>query len=233
MKHFSHGRRYGEDEEGSDEPLLKEACLPLLPHYEKLVERPIRAGETLLMLALNYRISVAELKRVNRIQKDSEFHALRSVKIPVKPNSELSEILDDEAAQDAGIAGSPGPVASRTQSLSSVRSLSSCTADADDSDSCVGYISIQQILREKNSRREARHFLENMRRDLVRIKEKVVSQKSSLDEATAALTDPRFVPLKDSATREGEGVSWWRLFLCAILALLLLPLAYLVYLLYL
>ncbi|KAF2361677.1 Zinc finger UBR-type [Trinorchestia longiramus] len=210
MKAFS-SRRYGVEDESEEleMPLLKEelqGAPPLLPQYEKVVERPIREGETLLMLALNYRISVSELKRVNRIQRDSEFHALSNIKIPVKPHSELNEILEAEAnevPQSNGLStnGLPGRAVGRTQSLSSVRSWSSCTAEGEDCDSCVGYISIQQILREKESRREARHFLENMRRDLARIKEKVVSQKPSLDEAAAALTDPRFVPLTTSKSK--------------------------------
>lgn len=201
----------------------------LLPQYEQVVERPVRQGETLRTIAIKYRISVSELKRVNRLEKDSEFYALSHIKIPVKANSLLGEILQEESEKQSDACHQNGSAVEQDQRR---QLLSSCTDTADDSDpdTCVGYVSIQQILREKSTRQEARRFLENMQADLARIKQKVVSNKGSLSEAAAALRDPRFVPLSPQPPPQG-GLSWWRLFLCAVLLLLLLPLGYFVYLL--
>ena len=43
---------------------------------------------------------VSELKRINRLQNDKDFHALKDVKIPVKPHSVLEDILKQEAAEN-------------------------------------------------------------------------------------------------------------------------------------
>uniref|UniRef100_A0A2P2I1S3 LysM and peptidoglycan-binding domain-containing protein 3-like n=1 Tax=Hirondellea gigas TaxID=1518452 RepID=A0A2P2I1S3_9CRUS len=219
---------------GGEEMELASPPQPLLPQYEQVVERRVRTGETLCTIAINYRISVSELKRVNRLQNDSDFYALSSIKIPVRPNSELGDILKEEfeAYENEQQKLKNGSPATATGDLAPRRShLSSCTTDDSDGDACVGYVSIQQILREKSTRAEARRFLENMQEDLMRIKEKVVSEKASLSEAAAALTDPRFVPLSSINGVDG-GLSWCRLFFCAIVVLLLLPLAYFIYMFY-
>ena len=181
-----------------------------------------------------YLFQLSELKRVNRLQKESEFHALNNIKIPVKANSVLTEILEEEAAANErntenGTARSDNVdmPCTRRQPLTS---FSTNDTEESDTDSCVGYVSIHQILREKSSRKEARRFLQNMQQDLNKIKEKVVTNKASLSEAAAALTDPRFVPLTEPASGADYGLSWWRLFLCALFFLLLLPIAYFIYL---
>ena len=175
-------------------------------------------------------MQISELKRINRLQNDSEFFALKDVKIPVKANSLLSDILQEEAdkclAESSSQSnGSVLPTAHRVH----LSSYTSNDTDDSDGDSCVGYVSIQQILREKSTRHEARRFLENMQEDLSRIKAKVVSEKPSLLDTAAALTDPRFVPFTSTSTAS-VGISWWRLFLGAILLLLFLPVAYFIYL---
>ena len=60
---------------------------------DQTMECDIQAGETLISLAFKYNIQVAELKRVNKILRDTEFFALKKIKIPVQPTSLLTEIL--------------------------------------------------------------------------------------------------------------------------------------------
>ena len=62
----------------------------------------IQTGDTLLSLAFNYNIQVAELKRVNKILIDTEFFALKKIKIPVQPTSLLTEILPGEPPLEQG-----------------------------------------------------------------------------------------------------------------------------------
>ena len=146
----------------------------------------------------------------------------------MKPHSELSEIIqkeNDEYHKSSSMNGEGGQSRARLSSYD--------TTEESDADSCVGYVSIQQILREKNSRREARAFLRNMQEDLNRIRDKVVTNKGSLSEAADALTDPRFVPLGDPMPPNSFWtlrLSTWKLLLCAAVVLLLLPLAYFIYL---
>ena len=59
--------------------------------------------------------------------------------------------------------------------------------------------------------------------------QQVVTDKGSLEETAAALTDPRFVPLRAQGAPK-ETLSWGRLFGGALVLLLLLPLLYLAYL---
>jgi len=60
---------------------------------ETCMEAEVQPGETLASVALKYNVPPAELKRVNNLLKDAEFYALKRIKIPVKPASLLTEIL--------------------------------------------------------------------------------------------------------------------------------------------
>ena len=67
------------------------------------MECDIQAGETLISLAFKYNIQVAELKRVNKILRDTEFFALKKIKIPVQPTSLLTEILPGDPPLEQGM----------------------------------------------------------------------------------------------------------------------------------
>jgi len=66
------------------------------------MEYDIQAGDTLISLAFKYNTQVAELKRVNKILRDSEFFALKKIKIPVQPTSLLTEILPGDPPLEQG-----------------------------------------------------------------------------------------------------------------------------------
>ncbi len=67
-----------------------------------LIEMEVPEGASLASIALKYNMPVAELKRVNNIINDSELYALKRIKIPVKPNSVLTEILIPGLDDDGG-----------------------------------------------------------------------------------------------------------------------------------
>lgn len=84
--------------------------------------RDIKEGDTLISLSLQYFCTVADLKRANNLVAEQDFYALRSVKIPVKKFSVLTEthnttphksaspgttrrLVEFEAAGGAGAAG--------------------------------------------------------------------------------------------------------------------------------
>ena len=48
-------------------------------------------------------ITLAELKRVNKILRDTEFFALKKIKIPVQPTSLLTEILPGDPPLEQGM----------------------------------------------------------------------------------------------------------------------------------
>jgi len=200
-----------------------------ITEYDQVVERPIQKDENLRSLSLKYRIPVSELKRVNNILQDSEFFALNSIKIPVKVHSALVEILDQEKAEQ-GHSGEGSITNNARQSVLGTRQINSCSSNEDeisDSEMHVGYISINQILRDTKSKKEAQRFLKNMEKDLANIRDKTKTYKDSLDETTDALTQVRFQALseqKENCSGADWGISWWKILLFSIIILIIIPL---------
>jgi len=58
-----------------------------------ILEAQIQEGDTLQAIALRFNCTVAELKRVNKIEKEYEIHARKIIKVPVTPHSLLLENL--------------------------------------------------------------------------------------------------------------------------------------------
>jgi len=67
------------------------------------MEYDIQKGETMTNIAFKFNLPIAELKRVNNMFTDAEFHALNKIKIPVKPSSLLTEILPGDPPSEDGI----------------------------------------------------------------------------------------------------------------------------------
>lgn len=103
-----------EDHFGGDELLIPMVGRPpSKPPNDQCVEAEIQPDETLASVALKvnhfvlgsnsyvwpsfvvfqYNIPVAELKRVNRLLNEKDFYARKTIRIPVKPASLLTEIL--------------------------------------------------------------------------------------------------------------------------------------------
>lgn len=163
------------------------------------------------------------MKRINKIIQEKEFYALKSLKIPVKANSILAEMLQEEQCKDESTSSS---VATTRAAVLGTRSVSSCSECDSDSEMHVGYISIGHILRDTRTKKEAKRFLDSMQKDLANIREKTNSYKDSLDEVAAVLTDPRFQPLDRQKGRYSGadwGISWWRILLVGALLLVGIP----------
>jgi len=67
------------------------------------MEYDIQKGETMTNIAFKFNVPIAELKRVNNMFTDAEFHALNKIKIPVKPSSLLTEILPGDPPSEGGV----------------------------------------------------------------------------------------------------------------------------------
>ena len=152
-----------------------------------------------------FHLQIPELKRINRIEKDAEFHARNSLKIPVKPNSVLLEILNQET---------------KVPKLDAQPSSSSVPT-ALNGDMHVGVISIDRICKEKTST-DAREFLEYMRRDLLDIQAKTDELSGQSDSETEP-SDPgvrKF--LECSGTN--WGLTWWVLLALGVIIVISVPL---------
>ncbi|XP_059054919.1 lysM and putative peptidoglycan-binding domain-containing protein 3 [Achroia grisella] len=60
---------------------------------DHFIEAQVQEGDTLQALALRFRCSISELKRINQIHKDNEIYARRTIKVPVTPYSVLTEMI--------------------------------------------------------------------------------------------------------------------------------------------
>ena len=59
------------------------------------MEAEIHSDDTIAKVALKYNVPISELKRVNNLLNDAEFHALKRIKVPVKAASLLTELLPE------------------------------------------------------------------------------------------------------------------------------------------
>ncbi|XP_011209923.2 lysM and putative peptidoglycan-binding domain-containing protein 3 isoform X2 [Bactrocera dorsalis] len=64
-----------------------------LHSFENTIEAKVEVGDSLQALALRFHCTVADIKRLNKIDKDNEIYARKFVKIPVTPHSILLETL--------------------------------------------------------------------------------------------------------------------------------------------
>ena len=62
---------------------------------DSCVEAEIISGDTLAKVALRYNVPISELKRVNNLINEAEFHALKTIKVPAKADSLLTELLPE------------------------------------------------------------------------------------------------------------------------------------------
>ncbi|KAF3430169.1 hypothetical protein E2986_05817 [Frieseomelitta varia] len=90
---------YSDDENSGDEEsisLQQRTKLTSLPRKVEVINVPLKSEDTLQALALRYRCTISELKRINKIHKENEIHARRFIKVPVQPFSLLTETLEQD-----------------------------------------------------------------------------------------------------------------------------------------
>lgn len=78
-----------------DVPLQR---LPTITRQPKTIAAQIQKDDTLQAIALRYHCSVAEIKRINKIDKDNEIFARTTVNVPVNPYTLLLPLHDTENA---------------------------------------------------------------------------------------------------------------------------------------
>nr|ALS04305.1 lysM and putative peptidoglycan-binding domain-containing protein 3 [Acartia pacifica] len=146
----------------------EEANGPQTPR-DQTIECDIQPTDTLSNLALKYNIPLAELKRVNNILKDSEFYALKRIKIPVRPASFLRELIpgvhsDENKKENGWYVESKDNVTS--SNLSSVMS-SGYSSPCSELESVSKNASSSQ---ESRDTKKVKKMFKEMDRDLERIK---------------------------------------------------------------
>jgi len=189
---------------------------------DQCVEAEIREGDTLAKIALRYNVSISELKRVNNLLNEVEFHALPIIKVPVKADSILTELLPEATTGTLGRLGGEvqsgdgwyvkSVVAEQGQDLySSDPASSPLTASEASSEVGVGELihihddmdnlqtdkaAYNSTNRSNKQSKKVNRMLKNVDKDLARIKEREASRSISPNLTQSAnLSDPNTVSL--------------------------------------
>ncbi|XP_020323683.1 lysM and putative peptidoglycan-binding domain-containing protein 3 [Oncorhynchus kisutch] len=175
--------------------------------------RDIKEGDTLNSFSLQYHCSVADIKRANNLLTEQDFFALRSIKIPVKRFSVLTEthsIAPLKSASPTGLRRFPQPPISpeiSTDSSSSTDSVGS--------------------------------FLQEKDKDIELLVKSTGTSRSSLNEVVSSLTlqqplllgDSDFKPVfrKDPYHGADWGMRWWTAVAIMVVVVIVTPVFYLLY----
>nr|XP_020450284.1 lysM and putative peptidoglycan-binding domain-containing protein 3 isoform X2 [Monopterus albus]XP_020450285.1 lysM and putative peptidoglycan-binding domain-containing protein 3 isoform X2 [Monopterus albus]XP_020450286.1 lysM and putative peptidoglycan-binding domain-containing protein 3 isoform X2 [Monopterus albus] len=180
--------------------------------------RDIQEGDTLNSIALQYHCSVADLKRANNLLTEQDFFALRSVKIPVRRFSVLTESHSTGPIKSASPATPSG--AKRLPQISPVTSLpSESSTDSSSSDSVEGF------LLEKD-------------KDIERLVKSTGPSRSSLNEVVSSLSlqqpllrEVEYKPAqrKDPYYGADWGMRWWTAVAIMLIVGIVTPVFYLLY----
>ncbi|KAM4577491.1 lysM and putative peptidoglycan-binding domain-containing protein 3 [Odontesthes bonariensis] len=180
--------------------------------------RDIQEGDTLNGIALQYHCSVADIKRANNLLTEQDFYALRSVKIPVRRFSVLTETHNTGPLKSASPTG-----ATRVPQISSVTSLPS--ESSTDSSSSSSTDSVEGFLLEKD-------------KDIERLVKSTGPSRSSLNEVVSSLTlqqpplgEVEYKPVqrKDPYYGADWGMRWWTAVAIMLVVGIVTPVFYLLY----
>ncbi|XP_050464904.1 lysM and putative peptidoglycan-binding domain-containing protein 3 [Cataglyphis hispanica] len=81
------------DEENISLQVIKRSTSPR--RKIEVINIQVKPEDTLQALALRYRCTISELKRINKIDKENEIYAKPYIKVPVQPFSILTETLSE------------------------------------------------------------------------------------------------------------------------------------------
>lgn len=179
----------------------------------------ILEGDTLNSIALQYHCSVADIKRANNLLTEQDFFALRSVKIPVKRYSILTE------THGTGPLSSASPTGTRR--LTQVSPVTSTSLPSESStDSSSSTDSVEGFLLEKD-------------KDIERLVKSTGPSRSSLNEVVSSLTLQQQQPLlgadykpvqrKDPYYGADWGMRWWTAVAIMLVVGIVTPVFYLLY----
>lgn len=82
-----------------------------------IVEKPILPQETLQAFAIRYRVPVSQLKRLNNLQNDQDFYALKYCRVPVRRFGILHESPSSSTIVDLNEQSSINPSIPSTQTI--------------------------------------------------------------------------------------------------------------------
>ncbi|NXN05758.1 LYSM3 protein, partial [Sylvia borin] len=173
-----------------------------------LLTKDIREGDTLNAIALQFCCSVADIKRVNNLINDQDFFALRSVKIPVKKFSVLTETHVSPKGRPALLPAL-------------------CSAEVQETSLCDKF----------SANETAGNFLKEVDRDIEEIVKCNDTKRENLNEVVSALaaqqicfeTDGKTKKCKDPYYGADWGIGWWTAVVIMLIIGIVTPVFYLLY----
>lgn len=178
--------------------------------------RDVQEGDTLNSIALQYHCSVADIKRANNLLTEQDFFALRSVKIPVRRFSVLTETHSTGPHISASPSGSR-----RLPQITSITSPSESSTDS----SASSTDSVEGFLLEKD-------------KDIEQLVKSTGPSRSSLNEVVSSLTlqqpllgEAEYKPAqrKDPYYGADWGMRWWTAVAIMLVVGIVTPVFYLLY----
>ncbi|XP_033019757.1 lysM and putative peptidoglycan-binding domain-containing protein 3 [Lacerta agilis] len=174
------------------------------------ITKDIKEGDTLNAIALQYCCSVADIKRVNNLITDQDFFALRTIKIPVKKFSVLTETHSFPKSRQASRSAS---------TLYSTESPDASQAAEPFSTETVG------------------NFLKEVDRDIEQIVKCNATKRENLNEVVSALStqqlnfEPDGKPIKRKDPHYGAdwGIRWSTAVVIMVVVVIITPVFYLLY----
>ena len=156
-------------------------------------------------------LQVADIKRVNNLISDQDFFALRSIKIPVKKFSSLTETLYPPKGRQASRPSTVQYLPEQQEVLSANDSLSSTES--------------------------AGSFLKEVDRDIEQIVKCTDTKRENLNEVVSALTaqqvrfepDNKNIQRKDPYYGADWGIGWWTAVVIMLIVGIITPVFYLLY----
>jgi len=199
---------------------------------DQTIECDIQPTDTLQSLSLKYNIQTAELKRVNNILNESEFHALKRIKIPVKPASFLKDLIPGVHSED-NRRENGWYVDHKDASFSSQMSSGVSTGY---SSPCSESNTDHAVVPESRDTKKVRKFLKEMDKDLERIKEKQSNQETEdvgedntvaeiLNNSREEVLYSNFHSAEENGVSNGSLLCWCFLVVLLVLSLLLILMA--------
>ncbi|KAG9340744.1 hypothetical protein JZ751_020336 [Albula glossodonta] len=172
-----------------------------------LLEREVTHGDNLNKLALQYGCKVADIKRVNNLIQEQDLYALKSIKIPVKKHSLLTESSGAEPmeTQPGPPSGAPPPNTSPVQSWA--------TPPPSSTRPCI---------------QEYTDFLKEVDQDIEMLIQSTDAQDEMFPEGSEG---PQRRTGRGQAGSYGAdwGIQWWNAVVVMLLVGIILPIFYIVY----
>ncbi|KAJ8339560.1 hypothetical protein SKAU_G00363460 [Synaphobranchus kaupii] len=183
--------------------------------------RDIKEGDTLNAISLRYFCSVADIKRANNLLTEQDFFALRTIKIPVKKFSVLTETHGPTALKP----GSPQGARRLSETLPSSEGAAAAAHSSSTSSSSSSSIdSVGSFLQEKD-------------KDIEQLVKSTDPSRGSLNEVVSSLNpqrqpgDPERRPAgrKDPYYGADWGMRWWTAVAIMLVVGIVTPVFYLLY----